>query len=65
MEKGMALNALGEKTGEPLTAATFDSHSERLGIAMGLSEKLSQYCYRRGSAETVNSEFSVHMHTYK
>ncbi|EFZ04323.2 DUF3435 domain protein [Metarhizium robertsii] len=51
------INSLGEKPDEPLTAAVFDSHSNRLGIALGLSEKLSQYCYRRGYAETVDSNY--------
>lgn len=50
------VNSLEKKSDEPLTTATFDSHSNRLGVAMGLSEKLSQYCYRRGVAETVDSE---------
>lgn len=44
------VNALGKKSNDPamLTAAVFDSHSVRLGIALGLAEKMSQYGYSRG-----------------
>lgn len=49
------LNDLGQKTNSPLSSHTFDSHSNRLGIGMGLPEKLSNYVYRRGYAETVES----------
>ncbi len=42
------------KDDEPLRAKVFDSHSDRLGKAMGLSESLSQYAYRRGYAECVD-----------
>lgn len=39
-------------------ALTFGSHSERLRIAMGLLEKLAQYCQQRGYAECVDSKSS-------
>lgn len=48
---------LGTKSDEPLTAATFDSHSIRLGVAMGLLERLTEYAYRRGFANCVDGEF--------
>ena len=48
------VNSLGEKSNSPLAAGSFDSHSNRLGVAMGLPEKLSSYAYRRGYAVTVD-----------
>ncbi|KAF5139087.1 hypothetical protein E5D57_002876 [Metarhizium anisopliae] len=50
------VNALGKKSNDPATAAVFDSHSVRLGIALGLAEKMSQYGYSRG--------YGLPMHTY-
>lgn len=52
---------LWEKSDDALTAAIFDGHSERLRIAMGLLEKLAQYCQRRGYAECVDSKFPPHL----
>ena len=51
------VDALGEKSDHPQTAAVFDNHSNRLRIAMGLPEKLAQYASRRGYAECVDSMF--------
>ncbi len=45
------------KEDEPLRAKVFDNHSDRLGKAMGFSERLSQYTYRRGYAEYVDGTF--------
>ncbi|KJK82563.1 hypothetical protein H634G_02169 [Metarhizium anisopliae BRIP 53293] len=50
------VNALGKKSNDPAKAAVFDSHSVRLGIALGLAEKMSQYGYSRG--------YGLPMHTY-
>jgi hypothetical protein len=52
---------LWEKSDDALTAAIFDGHLERLRIAMGLLEKLAQYCQPRGYAECVDSEFPPHL----
>ncbi|KAH0593262.1 hypothetical protein MHUMG1_08984 [Metarhizium humberi] len=41
------VNALGKKSNDPAKAAVFDSHSVRLGITLGLAEKMSQYGYSR------------------
>ncbi|KAM5348918.1 hypothetical protein ACJ41O_008741 [Fusarium nematophilum] len=51
------LDDLGTKSNEPLTAATFDSHSIRLGVAMGLLERLTEYAYRRGFANCVDENY--------
>ncbi|KAI0113277.1 hypothetical protein F4814DRAFT_449726 [Daldinia grandis] len=48
---------LWEKSDDALTAAIFDGNSERLRIAMGLLEKLAQYCQRRGYAECVDTNY--------
>ena len=53
------VNSLGEKSDSPLTTWSFDSHSNRLGIAMGLPEKLSNYSYRRGYAVTVDGRWNL------
>ncbi|KAJ2902465.1 uncharacterized protein MKZ38_000594 [Zalerion maritima] len=47
-----ARRSLWEKSDDPITAATFDSRSERLRIQMGLPKKLAQYAQRRGYAES-------------
>ncbi|KAM7210545.1 hypothetical protein V8F06_014063, partial [Rhypophila decipiens] len=36
------------KSDDALTSSTFDARSERFRIAMGLLERLAQYCQRRG-----------------
>ncbi|KPM35096.1 hypothetical protein AK830_g11476 [Neonectria ditissima] len=51
------LDDLGTKSNEPLTAATFDSHSIRLGAAMGLLERLTEYAYRRGFANCIDENY--------
>jgi hypothetical protein len=50
------LNSLGEKSTAPVTAKIFDNHSDRLGRGLGLEERLSNYAYRRGYAETIDSK---------
>ncbi|KAK4219947.1 hypothetical protein QBC37DRAFT_367551 [Rhypophila decipiens] len=54
-EESDAYSDLWEKSDDALTAAIFDSYSERLRIAIGLLEKLAQYCQRRGYAECVDT----------
>ncbi len=51
------LNALWMKSDDPLLASAFDYRSKRLGIALGLFENLTEYCYRRGYAGCVDSKF--------
>ncbi|RYO82366.1 hypothetical protein DL766_004754 [Monosporascus sp. MC13-8B] len=51
------LDGLGTKSNEPLTAATFDSHSIRLGVAMGLLERFTEYAYRGGFANCVDENY--------
>ncbi|EEU40131.1 uncharacterized protein NECHADRAFT_76100 [Fusarium vanettenii 77-13-4] len=51
------LDDLGIKSNEPLTAGTFDSHSIRLGVAMGLLAHLTEYAYRRGFANCVDENY--------
>ncbi|KID86783.1 FluG domain-containing protein [Metarhizium guizhouense ARSEF 977] len=53
------VNALGKKSNDPATAAVFDSHSVRLGIALGLAEKMSQYGYHRGYANCVDCKVFI------
>lgn len=53
------INALGEKSDAPQTGSVFDQRSDRLGLEMGLLDKLSQYCYRRGTLQTVDSKSTL------
>lgn len=46
----------GKKIDEPITRSFFDAHTTQLGKEAGLEEILTQYCYRRGFAETVDSK---------
>jgi hypothetical protein len=46
-----------EKSDDLLTAGTFDHNSNWLGEAVGLAERLSQYCYRRRFADFAVSKF--------
>lgn len=50
------INALGEKSDSPQTTHVFNNRSNNLGKEMGLKEKLSQYCYRRGAVQTVDGK---------
>lgn len=54
---GDEIMVLRKKSDEAQSAGVFDARSERLRIAMGLLERLAQYCSRRGYAECVDSEF--------
>lgn len=53
-----SLEGGGKKISEPITRCAFDARSKRLGKDAGLEEDLTQYCYRRGFAETVDSKSS-------
>ncbi|KAK3336774.1 hypothetical protein B0T19DRAFT_50768 [Cercophora scortea] len=54
---GDEIMVLRKKSDEAQSAGVFDARSERLRIAMGLRERLAQYCFRRGYAECVDTNY--------
>ncbi|OAA36114.1 FluG domain-containing protein [Beauveria brongniartii RCEF 3172] len=58
-------NDLGEKSDSPQTVHVFRNRCNELGKEMGLQDQLSNYCYRRGNLQTVDSNYrtSVHYHS--
>ncbi|KND87270.1 hypothetical protein TOPH_08097 [Tolypocladium ophioglossoides CBS 100239] len=57
------IDALGGESDAPQTGSVFDQRSDRLGQEMGLLDKLSQYCYRRGTLQTVDRHYRTSAQT--
>ena len=48
------MNGYVKSKAEPMTYSTYAFYLDRLGIDTGLEDKLTSYCFRRGTANAVN-----------
>jgi hypothetical protein len=49
---------------EPMTYPTFAFYINRLGYDACLEDKLTSYCFRRGTANAVNGMYLVSLHLF-